>query len=276
MKCKYCNAEVEQDARFCPNCGKDLSKFDKCVNCGEFLDQDAAFCPHCGTEQPHYVEGNGSRRWVWLIAVVAILILLGGGYWYYAQIQNPNQLVEAVDMDVKVIVDNNEAETENSRTLSSEEVISIKDAISIADRMIVENGEFKGLSSVEEVDNIMLNKYGYKKEDSYYSYREWDFSPFYYKNCLLGRSTKEGNDVFYAGVPTEGGDSSSFVGFDSFSDSMVIACFTEAVFNDCLNQIKQLGAKLVNEDNYELQSYKICVFRNGVLGIRYGITIGKD
>ena len=50
MKCKYCNTEIEQDAQFCTNCGKDLSKFRRCVNCGELLDRDAFFCPYCGTE----------------------------------------------------------------------------------------------------------------------------------------------------------------------------------------------------------------------------------
>ena len=52
MKCKFCQAEIDQDAQFCTNCGKDLSKLRKCVNCHEFIDDDSDFCPYCGSKQP--------------------------------------------------------------------------------------------------------------------------------------------------------------------------------------------------------------------------------
>ena len=86
MKCKYCNTEIEQDAQFCSNCGKDLSKFDKCVKCGELLDQDAAFCPHCGTEQPHEEVGeeSSSKKWIWILCtVLGIVLIVGGAGWYF-------------------------------------------------------------------------------------------------------------------------------------------------------------------------------------------------
>ena len=51
MKCKYCNIEIEQDAQFCPNCGKNLSKISRCIKCGELLDRSDDFCPFCGTKQ---------------------------------------------------------------------------------------------------------------------------------------------------------------------------------------------------------------------------------
>lgn len=85
MKCKYCNAEIEQDAQFCPNCGKDLSKFNKCVKCGELLDNDTVFCPHCGTEQPHEVkaaaEKSSSKKW--LLILPLIILIVGAGVWYF-------------------------------------------------------------------------------------------------------------------------------------------------------------------------------------------------
>lgn len=51
MKCKYCNADIEQDSLFCSNCGKDLSKLKKCVKCGTLLDDDELFCHECGIKQ---------------------------------------------------------------------------------------------------------------------------------------------------------------------------------------------------------------------------------
>ena len=85
MKCKYCNSDIEQDAQFCPNCGKDLSKFNKCVKCGELLDNDTVFCPHCGTEQPHEeiietVKGSSKK---WLLIIPLIILIVGAGAWYF-------------------------------------------------------------------------------------------------------------------------------------------------------------------------------------------------
>ena len=89
MKCKYCHAEIEQDAQFCTNCGKDLSMFDKCVKCGELLDNDSAFCPYCGTEQPRhedneYSEEKTSYKKIF-VAVLGVLILGGLCYYYFSR-----------------------------------------------------------------------------------------------------------------------------------------------------------------------------------------------
>ena len=88
MKCKYCHAEIEQDAQFCTNCGKDLSMFGKCVKCGELLDSDASFCPYCGTEQPRYEDAEESEKrssyMKIFIAILGILLLGGLGYYFYS------------------------------------------------------------------------------------------------------------------------------------------------------------------------------------------------
>ena len=51
MKCKNCNTELKQGAKFCPNCGKEVSDFDICISCGKQIKPGAAFCPHCGKNQ---------------------------------------------------------------------------------------------------------------------------------------------------------------------------------------------------------------------------------
>ena len=51
MKCVKCNADIEQDAQFCPYCGTKVVYTRCCTKCGKPLDEDSDFCPYCGTKQ---------------------------------------------------------------------------------------------------------------------------------------------------------------------------------------------------------------------------------
>lgn len=55
MKCVKCNSEIDNDAQFCPYCGKEVEHGRLCVKCGEPLDDDSDFCPYCGTKQNNVV-----------------------------------------------------------------------------------------------------------------------------------------------------------------------------------------------------------------------------
>ncbi len=57
MRCPYCNASLDSDVDYCPNCGRQIPRQRYCANCGEPLDPRARFCPICGTEQNP--SGNG-------------------------------------------------------------------------------------------------------------------------------------------------------------------------------------------------------------------------
>lgn len=48
MKCTKCNAEIDDNARFCPECGSKIEKFAFCSNCGAKLEESATFCSNCG------------------------------------------------------------------------------------------------------------------------------------------------------------------------------------------------------------------------------------
>ena len=407
MKCKYCNAEIEQDAQFCTNCGKDLSKFKRCVSCGELLDRDTEFCPFCGTKQTleeqnlpegmaeplQLEEKKGSKKWLWAVIAVILLAIIGGGTYFATNGGlGSKALAEAVDSDSFAVVDgdidlgslkteleqalqvvvkdydksyfsdgfndfylrgckkadkegaehpkiwwqysDSDPEAFKIKTLTKssenegnavvtiigelyqvdfnvrlkdingrwlideiteingsqrdisevmeggcEDGISIEDAINVAENMIIKEGEFKGFSSEEDVNYIMLNKYGYKYEKHYFIEREWDFSPLYYKNCIFAQSIKDGDFVGYVGVPTARGEGiSSFVGFDN--GQMVIAPFTQSVFKDYIKQIERLGGKCIESDNstktYKLNSFDIVTFGDGAMGIDYCITISRN
>jgi len=51
MKCSECNAEIADNAKFCPVCGAKVEKEKPvkiCPNCGEVLKEGAKFCAKCG------------------------------------------------------------------------------------------------------------------------------------------------------------------------------------------------------------------------------------
>lgn len=56
MKCRYCNTEIKQGAKFCPNCGKEVLDNDICFSCGKKIKTGAKFCPHCGANQDETIE----------------------------------------------------------------------------------------------------------------------------------------------------------------------------------------------------------------------------
>ncbi len=155
MKCNYCNTELKQGAKFCPNCGREVSEFDVCISCGQQIKVGAKFCPHCGANQKETIKpsqqedeitnnpiidiseqnekacdvvnavpeqheespdltaregvGNtlpsneqdvGSKKWIWVIAAVLLLGLIGGGYYFVSQNRaSSSGLAEAVDTD---------------------------------------------------------------------------------------------------------------------------------------------------------------------------------
>jgi len=48
IRCHKCNNLVEEDAKFCGDCGSAVSKSKTCPACSELNDPDAKFCDDCG------------------------------------------------------------------------------------------------------------------------------------------------------------------------------------------------------------------------------------
>ena len=48
MKCKNCNAEINDDAKFCSNCGQNLNSKNLCSSCGIEIEEGVKFCGNCG------------------------------------------------------------------------------------------------------------------------------------------------------------------------------------------------------------------------------------
>ena len=185
MKCKYCNAEIEQDAQFCTNCGKDLSKFKRCVSCGELLDRDTEFCPFCGTKQTleeqnlpegmaeplQLEEKKGSKKWLWAVIAVILLAIIGGGTYFATNGGlGSKALAEAVDSDSITEVDEIEndpvaveaAESRQAMMESSIELDAEETLQNILSSMI--NSE---IDSNVEMQNV--NKYFTTDYKTYYN-----------------------------------------------------------------------------------------------------------
>ncbi len=60
MICPHCQTNNPEKARFCLNCGQELSL--KCSNCQSDLVPGALFCMHCGQPVQHQTQADNSRR----------------------------------------------------------------------------------------------------------------------------------------------------------------------------------------------------------------------
>jgi len=61
MKCLNCGTELNNDAKFCTECGSKIVKKDNliyCENCGNPMPKDSLFCSECGTKVGNSKEGT--------------------------------------------------------------------------------------------------------------------------------------------------------------------------------------------------------------------------
>lgn len=161
MKCKYCQAEIEQDAQFCTNCGKDLSNLPRCVKCGEILDNNAEFCPYCGTKQPEQekpqIEKPKGKKKYWLVGIViAVLIITGCSLFYYSQTKDHNEQAET---DTTAVISGEVKMTDN---------ISFEDMLKVADVIFAfgETGD-KDMSALDKVGIELLYEHKVERVDEY-------------------------------------------------------------------------------------------------------------
>ena len=88
--CPKCNADVENESRFCNKCGWDFemskSLIKYCPNCGIKLADDAKYCPDCGCDLENPIKKKHKRiKWLIAIGIIAIAIIAAGGSVYYLQ-----------------------------------------------------------------------------------------------------------------------------------------------------------------------------------------------
>ena len=111
-KCPYCGAQIEDDSRFCTECGK---KFPQgiCPHCGTLVNEGDKFCLNCGGRIEEGTDYEGEvlseyedpRRNSLYIPIVAGLLLLAmiGGWWFFnssnQKIETSEKVVDSVAVD---------------------------------------------------------------------------------------------------------------------------------------------------------------------------------
>ena len=192
MKCKYCQAEIEQDAQFCTNCGKDLSKFPRCIKCGEILDDGSEFCPYCGTKQLQIgkdVEKTTKKeKKYWYIGFAFILLaIIGGLFLYFQGKEGTHELAKEAETYT---------ESSNAKEATVKE-INFEDIIVIAKELFTNKEQDEKNSNVLESYGI---KFLYKCRKKYENEPEEDYE-FYGKDAEV-RPTS--NDLEYISNSSHG------------------------------------------------------------------------
>jgi RNA polymerase subunit RPABC4/transcription elongation factor Spt4 len=154
-------------------------------------------------------------------------------------------------------------------------LLSFEDALRVVEEMVIQNDNFKGFRSPDNVKNIMA-KNDYKYAGKYYVDREFLFDVLYYKDCILGKSTGDG---CYSNVPQAGGNGTpSFIGIQN--GQLYLAPFNKTAFDVFLDQAKEFGATMKENDEstiiYKYLNYDITGFKKGVLQLNYCIIISKE
>lgn len=109
-KCPYCNAQIDDESKFCGECGREYPNGKSCRYCGSIIHEGDVYCEHCGKmvgdadqtsqdlKQPEsnvdhienvtviseYEKEKAHKKYLaYIVAALALLILIGCGWWYF-------------------------------------------------------------------------------------------------------------------------------------------------------------------------------------------------
>ena len=121
-QCPQCGARIEDDSRFCSECGKEIAQANVCPHCGASVGEGDAFCQNCGknlneapsSEPITYEEEqpkSGFKKYLpYIIGAIILVAICGGGWWYYNSSKIPKSKNEIVVTDSIAAVDTMAAE----------------------------------------------------------------------------------------------------------------------------------------------------------------------
>lgn len=100
IKCQHCGRQIPYDANVCPYCGRSIKQFEqKEVLDGEHLTDNTDYNEASVSDDRPPRPGNDRKMLFFIIAVLALLLVIGGIY-HYTSIQS-----EDIEMESKPKVD---------------------------------------------------------------------------------------------------------------------------------------------------------------------------
>ena len=194
MKCKYCNSELRRGAKFCSNCGKEVAdiihkeetvlqekeaikEFEKPQNVVMSATQNVN-CPIAEPQSDNvadtlepYESEHSSKKWMWILGIVLILAVAGGGWYFFGGERFGNGAMTPIEKDVDSI-----AEVEASGSESSPKLNFIKNMYN----------NFYEPYNAKRFDEKTLSKYFTKKAmTKFYVEDEYSEGEFYYDTDFL-------------------------------------------------------------------------------------------
>lgn len=194
MKCKYCNSELRRGAKFCSNCGKEVAdiihkeetvlqekeaikEFEKPQNVVMSATQNVD-CPIAEPQSDNvadtlepYESEHSSKKWLWILGIVLILAVAGGGWYFFGGERFGNGAMTPIEEDVDSI-----AEVETSGSESSPKLNFIKNMYK----------NFYEPYNAKRFDEKTLSKYFTKKAmTKFYVEDEYSEGELYYDTDFL-------------------------------------------------------------------------------------------
>lgn len=177
-KCPYCGAQMNDDSRFCTECGKEFPQGNVCPHCGASINEGDAFCMNCGKaigndggtiqsesnsyQEPYITEEAHSKK-INPILIAAVAVLLIGGVWFLISNKGKTSLTQEPNSPTQVESD---SITEVSSETDSIMEIDYGNAEDVSeDTVLVENDVLNEESNETTIDESRCwYVFGSKKE----------------------------------------------------------------------------------------------------------------
>ena len=139
-QCPYCNAQIDDESKFCSECGKELPQGNVCAHCGATVNEGDIYCEDCGRNliNGSFASADYGGKFgidymkillsslVGIVIGLVILALVGGSWYGYNAYSDYNAAKQA---RMKFVADSLEQVKKDSIKLAEQKEQARKDSI---------------------------------------------------------------------------------------------------------------------------------------------------